>query len=1056
MARITLRYECVAQSPAGSGFTRTEIYWDTVARNEGRQTGAQVACQNTELLVGQEVDQWCEVDGTRVTVLYKGGLGYSPGNNNTGLRYEPNAPACPLPTAFTLGHPRLTHPTTPASRDGRVEVTYYTPHPGVTGVLSTAAAAPANVATGLGTLVFDNLPGGRFSLVVEDAAGAVRTLTDLVLTPAATGGLVWLYWTVSEDLDQDGNWLGTYSTSGTLWDRATRQVLAYTTAAPVAGAPPVPETPAPGTGSVTNGWPLGVEVDSYFLAGGVTFRRVFHDGVGGVLFSDQTQTPGPDPGGLRFANAVVQHVHRPAAGSGAGLGAAVGSVLLEATGAAAATAGGFLPGLTYTHLATGEQNPDGRFHDLAPGPHRFRVQDAAGQSAEHSVTVEDRYRLRFYLSSRAPDGTAVYAAIFGRDYAGAAEEVRGTGAEAVERTWEGGGADLQGVLPEAAGQQCRLSLRQAYAGQFAPLFAGDDRAHRVDVHAGGQLRFRGYVLPDLYSEDLVRADGGAVTVSAADGLGVLRDTAFLNHDALPLAGRWPLLHTLLHCLSRCECGPLPLHVQVDLTEALMQPADALLAAVHADRGAYREADRDGQPGREWHCRQVVEAVLRPLHAVLFQRAGAWWAVSANNAGRADVPVRAYAPNGRPVPAPAAPPAVRLLPPDFATGQLRWVQAAQRVDTLAAARAAQARVGLRLVANQLPDGLLQTWQADLRRPLGWSGTLDVERLDLDARAGDKNARAGRTKLRAAWQQPPGAKLVSPVAFYLRPGADESPVRVRLRVRAVARPAANTAADARVLLRVQATVGGAAAGAPLQWEIGTDENEVTVEAFAPFGAAAAAGPWRLEVLPLAYAGPAVVVPPRPAVDLEVYEVGVQVLPGAVDWPDQDEVTALNESGFLVLPAVELAHADVPRLRPAGGAQPAAPRTDAAAWRHAWTYADGVPTAAWRRGTSRAPLPLLESAAADRLEVRAAPVTVLRGPVRGPAALALGFGSVVDVPADAPGLRFWAVGATVRDLAGVAELTLREIGEADPLPLPANRLVQHTGYPIFTDLGHPLGYE
>ena len=80
--------------------------------------------------------------------------------------------------------------------------------------------------------------------------------------------------------------------------------------------------------------------------------------------------------------------------------------------------------------ATGEQNTTGRFTDLPAGPHQLRVQDATGNLLEVTITIEDRYRPRWFLATFAPGGTPVRVDLHGRDYAGGTTELAGTGPEA--------------------------------------------------------------------------------------------------------------------------------------------------------------------------------------------------------------------------------------------------------------------------------------------------------------------------------------------------------------------------------------------------------------------------------------------------------------------------------------------------------------------------------------------------------------------------------------------------------------------------------------------------
>jgi hypothetical protein len=227
-------------------------------------------------------------------------------------------------------------------------------------------------------------------------------------------------------------------------------------------------------------------------------------------------------------------------------------------------------------------------------------------------------------------------------------------------------------------------------------------------------------------------------------------------------------------------------------------------------------------------------------------------------------------------------------------------------------------------------------------------------------------------------------------------------------------------------------------------------VTVEAFLPLGVATG-NTFRLRLLPATWAD----APQGTASTFfyDVYEATIQILPGAVKWPEKDQITALNETGFLVLPSVDLHHVDTPRLPLSDGTLRPVPLMDAFAWRNTFTYVNGTPTTEWQRSTSFDSAPLLQTAGLDRLELRTLPISVLTGPTKGRVTHLLGFGSLVDAPNDAPRERFWVVGCAVADAEAQATLTLREIGVATPEPLPGNRLITHLGGALCTNEGYTL---
>jgi|GEM_PF-6437266 len=999
-----------------SGFIKTLRWWDKAAREVFTEVAPAFACQTYSLPEGTQVDEWCDADSTRHIIRW------SQLGQQTFEEVELNSTSCPVLSDLVLLAPQLTYPSASGANDGRIVVPYTTPATGgVIGVLSNGQQDSS--AGTIGQLEFTDMLAGIYTLDVEDGDGNTARLTNINLTDAVppAGEPYWLQFT-SGYLEPDGLGNGGYYVKyGTAWDFVLKAVFTP----PRIDGTAFPFEPDAFVRDVNQ------IVDAYFLPDGVTFRQVRHDGAGGVRYTDTVPGTGPGAGvTLRLENAIITHVVHP--------GQQTGSVLLEAR----STTPGFI---TYTRLPDDaesatqpESNTHGRFDALPAGTTRFRIQDAGGQSIEEPILIEDRYRLRWALNTFDRKNHPMTVELYGRDFTGEATEVRGS-AESVVRSWDAAGG-AEGTLPEAAGQQLTLSLQSQFSGQFLACKLGDDRSFYVVYRRADRVLFRGYLLPDFYEEDLSRATGGLITLTAADGLGVLRDTAFLSHVARPLGGRWPLLHTLLHCLSRCSVGEMPLYVQTGLLDAGMPNTGEALALACSDREVYRESGASGTVGKEWSCRQVVEALLQPFYAMLVQRDGAWWVTGANAAATATT-YFAYAANGTPLAAQPAPAVHYLKPPTYTTADVYWRERAQRLGVLAAARAVVATTQLQLVANQLADGLLQTWTPLADRPLGWDGALLVSKLPHESKA-------GVSKLRIGAQQPAtGAPGLKSPAIPFQDGASEAPVLVQLRVRV---PELVAGEEVKAIIRVQGYVGGQPQPSGLHWEVGSGEKEVTVEGFLPLGVSHGQS-LRLELLPATDADA-----PTQRVTVDVYEVVLRIQPSGVEWPKDDQVTGENPAGFYVLPQVDLVHADIPRLPLPDGTFPPVIGMDALAWRHALTLTGGGPTTLWRRADSIKTAPLLETATLDRLNLRRTPQLVLTGPVAGPDAPLLGVGSLVEVSYDAPGARFWVIGCEVHEARAEATLTLRQIGVSEAEPLPLNRRVTGGRQPRRTDEGFTRAWK
>lgn len=975
MPEILTRILCQATTPGE--YTRTEEYYTGDLLTPFRQeSAATFSCTVFELPVGAELSRFCgpaadpdDTGGALYIIRYAGGGTYSiddPVNNS---------PDCPLSQTGDLlliedvevtllqtsGQPNRWRLQASASSSA-FPLTFT-----LSGQDPVVITAPPGNGNPFGTASFV-VPAGRYVISVFDSAdgnGNFNEVTVGMETPEAGApetDLRSFVYPFQETDPQTGAVVREgFERVGDAYDRATR------TAVPFRYGTSGPEGQA--YSRDTN-----EEIDRYLLADNRTLRRVFHDGSGGLRFEDTVPAEEVLTGDLELLNLIKTDIDQS--------GTATGRVWLEADSPA--------PPISYT-LGT-QTNATGQFSGLTAGAHEAVLTDAAGRTLRAPFTIEDRYRVRWQLLTDDLDSEALNVYILERDYTGDPVRICGAGSP-VQRGWDGIGTDPLAPFAEVSGGTVTLTLRTSEPRQFAALSLSDDRMHRVDVTRASTdaLVFRGYVAPETYREPLL-SGGQEVTVLAADGLGGLSDREFLNHRARQMRGRRPILSTILHCLSRTDTN-LPVYVAANLRETGMSATGEPLLEAWSQRTAYGTDEQ--KPAT---CREVLEALLRPHFLHLCQREGAWW-LEAIPEIDAPTAVRRYTMEGLPalLPAPTAPLPLHIVPSEDATGprDLYWITAAQMLELTPAAAAVRSAVKLQLEENQLQNGDLQLWTPTLDRPQNWtvSGGLPVARVNAD-------------KVRQYWLElrpstDPAAGLTSSPVRNLA-GQDAAPLRLSLTARALGLPSipGEPVPDKRIVrLSVEILIDGTPEPETIDFEFESGPKMETQETFLPNGLPA--GQLRLRLLaPVLVSGPASTT--SHPVRLLVESVKLAIIPAAREWPDEDTFTALNAArGYVLLPTVELAHADIPRLALANGLPAAVSQMNTDAWRHGLSRANRTATETWRRpGQPVADaLPLLERAAVERLELRTVPGVGLAGIVRGPAVWRLGVGSMLD-SADADG--------------------------------------------------------
>jgi hypothetical protein len=350
-----------------------------------------------------------------------------------------------------------------------------------------------------------------------------------------------------------------------------------------------------------------------------------------------------------------------------------------------------------------------------------------------------------------------------------------------------------------------------------------------------------------------------------------------------------------------------------------------------------------------------------------------------------------------------------------------VEAGQKVQVVAAAKLIRSTVKLQLAKNLISNGDLQLWTADNLRPLNWilGGSPTIAKI--------KGPTAGTTLLRlkgvGAGSNQPQDYLLSPAIPHL-PGDQEDTVTLFVTAELEGntssvvgvKPPANVANQ-----RIELVADGVVVGEDIVLTWNSDDKQKTQKVPLPLGLPGVA--LRVRIYPPERtAGPDLFAP----VQLRIAEVGMMIQPGLVEWPEQEVIDATNFDGIftgIILPDLELVHADMPRLPQLDGSLAPLLGMDVYAWRHALSLADFRATTKWKRPTSSTGLSLLDNSAEDRLELRAKPIDILLGEVQGPGVSLLGVGLMLDAVHDADG-KFLIVGCTQHVRSATATLVLRKM--------------------------------
>lgn len=227
--------------------------------------------------------------------------------------------------------------------------------------------------------------------------------------------------------------------------------------------------------------------------------------------------------------------------------------------------------------------------------------------------------IKYYFTFADYFNNEIKVNILGANFEGTATEVKCT-ADPLTISYPG---DDRNVLKTIFGSEAKINLLSMTDFQFIDLHTSSGRDYRIDIYKNDVLFWKGWMLPDLFTEPYV-APPYDVSISARCGLGELKDIDIPETiEELTLAyvsnikTQYPTLYSIIvHGLRKIETN-LALKEAINLyhepeTDAIYSP----LIQTTVNLEAY--------DGMSWH--DVIDDILKPFGARLYQMSGQWWLV----------------------------------------------------------------------------------------------------------------------------------------------------------------------------------------------------------------------------------------------------------------------------------------------------------------------------------------------------------------------------------------------------------------------------------------------
>jgi len=181
---------------------------------------------------------------------------------------------------------------------------------------------------------------------------------------------------------------------------------------------------------------------------------------------------------------------------------------------------------------------------------------------------------------------------------------------------------VDNVLDTIRGTGLNLQLEANPLLTFEEFSEADERTYTVKVTNSTGTVFQGFLKPDGVTQSFVR-DIWIVDLDFIDGLGSLKDLAFVKANGLNYTGKLSMFEVITACLARTGLV-MTINTFVDIHYLDYSGTNILKDTyVNSDRFFKIDSETAGG-GTTMTCEEVLNSVLNLFSACITQQDGYWW------------------------------------------------------------------------------------------------------------------------------------------------------------------------------------------------------------------------------------------------------------------------------------------------------------------------------------------------------------------------------------------------------------------------------------------------
>jgi hypothetical protein len=246
-----------------------------------------------------------------------------------------------------------------------------------------------------------------------------------------------------------------------------------------------------------------------------------------------------------------------------------------------------------------------------------------GSDLNEEIAITDElitpeiYNLIYFAEYTDPENVDYYIRIYKKGFTGVATQINGYGVLKY-----GTAKDL---LDPIRGNGLDLNLEADLNLTLEDLYTEEENQFTVLFLRGNKLLFDGFLKPDGIFQSFV-SERWMLSLTCVDGLGILKDLAFVNSKGFPFVGRMTALDVIFNCLQRTNIN-LPINTSVNIYYEGLSPTDLIdpLTQVYLSVDRFVKGDKD----TIMDCQEVLKSVLNLFNANICQVNGEWYIYKAN-------------------------------------------------------------------------------------------------------------------------------------------------------------------------------------------------------------------------------------------------------------------------------------------------------------------------------------------------------------------------------------------------------------------------------------------